>query len=115
MNIVAQNDVPKVDTTATTMPNGSAHVLEANMVTEKEGQAKMESKAATRIVDDFGNTVAGLTVDRLALLLHRCQMAGLGGNEVSINGKTLPDTDTIAALIRENGILVELMGGADRS
>lgn len=81
----------------------------------KGEQVQMETTAATKIMDDFGNKSDGLTVDRLALLLHRCQMAGLGGNQVSINGKPLPDTDTIAALIREDGIVVELTGAVDRS
>ena len=76
---------------------------------------QVENTAAEKIIDDFGSKPEGLTVDRLSLLLHRCQMAGLGGNQVSINGKPLPDTDIIAALIRENGIVVELTGVTDRS
>lgn len=75
---------------------------------------QMEEKPAMQIVDDYGEAPSGLTVDHLALLLSRCQLAGLGSNAVSINGMPLPDTDTIVALIRQEGIIVELTGMGER-
>ena len=52
-----------------------------------------------------------LTVDMLIRLLHRCQMNGLGGNEVVINGVPLQNMDALPTRELGESVVIELGKG----